>query len=84
MKQNKAGQKVSTYKSSKIRGPLIVDLLMGWKKPGGFNKLCTSIVGLGRKKKDKKIFEIRILHALKTCEQSSTLTFLGKLSINIM
>ena len=67
MKQNKAGQKVSTYKSSKIRGPLIVDLLMGWKKPGGFNKLCTSIVGLGRKKKDKKIFEIRMLHALKTC-----------------
>ena len=54
MKQNKAGQKVSTYKSSKIRGPLIVDLLLGWTKPGGFNKLCTSIVGLGRKKKRQK------------------------------
>ena len=33
-------------------GALFNWLLLGWNKAGGFNKMCTSVVGLGWKKKN--------------------------------
>ena len=70
MKQNKAGQKVSTIQIIQDPGPSYRWPAAGMEK----TRWLQQIVYINRwsrsKKKDKKIFEIRMLHALKTCEQS--------------
>ena len=84
--KTKRAKKWVRIKTTKIRGPLAWPLL--WcDKAGDCHKVCTSVVGLGRKKKKTKTYvkSERLLTNLSCCDLVNYVQhrFLGKLSIKI-